>query len=339
MGARRLALTNILSLCSLAAVATLSVCASVASADGRGQLQVPEKSFNFGSVLQGKKVSHAFTVRNVGKGDLQILGTTPSCGCTVASVSSPTLKAGESGTITVDFDTSGFSGPKTKTVEILTSDSPDSGTVVSLVGTVLPGVAVQPKVLEFGRLPSSIASDVRQKQFVVKLPAGVSVSSAQALSLHVELAQLSGAAGEAAYAVTLKPGIPKGPFRDRVTLAFSDSTLARVNVPLVALVESDIVVKPGTLSFGVVSGDKPLERRVSFEYRAKGPLTIKQVSSSDSAVSAYYQPGKQGMNGTIVVQVNPKKVKGDLKATVEVSTSHPSEPLTYINVFATTPPA
>ena len=57
--------------------------------------------------------------------------------------------------------------------------------------------------------------------------------------------------------------------------------------PLVALVESDIVVKPGTLSFGVVSGDKPLERRVSFEYRAKGPLTIKQVSSSDSAVSTW----------------------------------------------------
>jgi len=45
------------------------------------------------------------------------------------------------------------------------------------------------------------------------------------------------------------------------------------------------------------------------------------------------------MNGTIVIQLSPSKVKGDLKATVEISTNHPTQPLTYINVFATTPPA
>ena len=337
MGARRisLAVNSLLALCA----AVFAVWAPLAAADARPQLQVPEKSFNFGSVPQGKKVAHAFTVRNSGNADLQIVGTTPSCGCTVASVSAPTLKPGASGAISVEFDTSGFSGPKTKTVEVLTNDASATRATLSLVGTVLPGVSVEPKVLEFGRLSSSGSAEARQRRFVVKLPAGVSVSGAKALSQHVELHEVSSSPGEASYAVTLKQGVPKGPFRDRVTLSLSDSTMAQVNVPLVAMVEGDIVVKPGTLSFGVVSGERTLERRVSFEYRAKGPLTIRQVSSSDSAVSAYYQPGKQGMNGTIVVQLDPRKVHGDLKATVEVSTSHPEEPVTFINVFATTPPA
>lgn len=316
----------------------LQIVPVTAQADARGQLQVPEKNFNFGSVLQGKKVSHSFTIKNVGKGDLQIMGTSPSCGCTVAAVSAPVLKAGASESISVEFDTSGFSGPKTKTVELLTSDASSPRTVISLTGTVLPGVTVEPRVVEFGRVAPSSSAVGHAGRFTVNLPPGTSIATAQAQSAYVSLSEVLKSPGEVTYSVALRPGIPKGPFRDRVVLSFSDQSVAAVNVPLVAIVESDIVVKPGTISFGVVSGEKSLERHVAFEYRAKGPLTIKGVSSSDSAVSAFYQPGKRGMDGTIIVKLSPNRVKGDLKATVEISTSHPTEPITYINVFATTPP-
>lgn len=312
---------------------------AAAQVDARGQLQLPEKSFNFGAVPQGKKVSHAFTIRNVGKGELRILGTAPSCGCTVAALSAPIIKPGGSESISVEFDTAGFSGQKTKTVELLTSDTSNQRAVLSLTGTVIPGVTVEPRVLEFGRVALGGASFGQPMQFTVKLPHGVSLTSANVQSQHVSLQEISRSAEQATYSVALKAGVPKGPFRDRVTLSFSDQSIAPLNVPLVAMVEGDIVVKPATLSFGVVSGEKPLERRVSFEYRSKAPLTIKNVSSSDSAVSAYYQPGSRGMNGTIVIQLSPSKVKGDLKATIEISTNHPTQPFTYINVFATTPPA
>ena len=334
MGARSLFLLGAVLFAGFAVPAPVA-----AQVDARGQLQLPEKSFNFGAVPQGKKVSHTFVLRNVGKGDLQIVGTTPSCGCTVAAVSAPVIKPGASESVSVEFDTSGFSGQKTKTVELLTSDTSNPRAVVSLTGTVLPGVTVEPRVLEFGRVVPGGASFGQPMQFTVKLPQGVSLTSANVPSQHVALQELSRSAAQVTYSVALKAGIPKGPFRDRVTLSFSDQSIAPLNVPLVAMVEGDIVVKPATLSFGVVSGEKPLERRVSFEYRSKAPLTIQNVSSSDSAVSAYYQPGSRGMNGTIVIQLSPSKVKGDLKATVEISTNHPTQPLTYINVFATTPPA
>lgn len=334
MGARSLLLLGTVLFAGFAVPAPVA-----AQVDARGQLQLPEKSFNFGAVPQGKKVSHTFVLRNVGKGDLQIVGTTPSCGCTVAAVSAPVIKPGASESISVEFDTSGFSGQKTKTVELLTSDTSNPRAVVLLTGTVLPGVTVEPRVLEFGRVVPGGASFGQPMQFAVKLPQGVSLTSANVPSQHVALQELSRSAAQVTYSVALKAGIPKGPFRDRITLSFSDQSIAPLNVPLVAMVEGDIVVKPATLSFGVVSGEKPLERRVSFEYRSKAPLTIKNVASSDSAVSAYYQPGSRGMNGTIVIQLSPSKVKGDLKATVEISTNHPTQPLTYINVFATTPPA
>jgi hypothetical protein len=35
-------------------------------------IQIPETVFNFGEVMEGSEVIHEFTVKNTGKGDLQI---------------------------------------------------------------------------------------------------------------------------------------------------------------------------------------------------------------------------------------------------------------------------
>ena len=309
------------------------------AADPRPHVKLSDVSYDFGAVPQGQKITHSFAFKNVGSADLLILGTSPSCGCTVASVSASALKPGETGTLAVEFDTAGFSGPKTKTVDVLTNDKDTPTVTFVLKGTVVAAVAAEPRVLEFGRVSSSGINQLREKALTITQPAGsaYSVSKITSASPFVVVTEAARTETTARYVVSLKPGLPKGPFRDRIVVEFSDKNVAPLNVPIVSFVESDISVKPATISFGVVSGEKILERRVDFRYLANEPLTIKYVSSSDSAVSAYYQPGKRGMDGTIVVRLNPAKVRGNLKATIEISTSYTPEPITYLNVFATTP--
>lgn len=326
---------------SLLAAVACAISASTASADSRGRAVASSLSYDFGTVTEGEKVAHNFVIRNSGSGPLSIIGTSPSCGCTVAAISKPALEPGQSAEIRVQFDTSGFSGPKAKVVEVFTSDKSSPSISLTMKGTVAPGVVIEPQALQFGRLSSQGALAERQKLVTISIPAK---SSATIKSVHsdsglIELAQRSQSEREASYLVTLKEGAPRGPFRDRIVVEFAGSTMDPVNIPVVAMIEGDIILKPSTVSFGVVTGQAPLERRVSFSYRAKDPLTINYVSSSDPAVSAYYQGGGKGMDGTIVIRLNPAKVKGDLKATIEISTNHPSDPVARLNVLATIPPA
>lgn len=317
-------------------LATVFPC--LASSEQRGRIHLSEKSFNFGSVPAGQLVTREFTIRNSGSGELRIIGTSPSCGCTVASFDPQVIAPGQSAVMKVEFDTSGFSGEKKKTVEIF-SDDPSSPRVgVTMTGRVLPGPSIDPPILEFGNLIPGDPPARREKRFAVRAPQGSgSVSKVTSASPFIEISEIERGAEEASYLVSITSNAPQGHFRDRVVVEFAGRSPEAINVPIVALIEGDIAINPPTISFGVVSGTKPLERRVSFEYRSKEPLTINGVSTSDSAVSAFYQPSGKGMNGTIVVKLDPQKVRKDLKATVEISTNHPSQPSILLNVYATIP--
>ena len=102
--------------------------------------------------------------------------------------------------------------------------------------------------------------------------------------------------------------------------------------------KGDIRLSPETISFGVVDGASSLERRVQFENKGAKSVTIESITTSDSAISAsliQVQPGRQGV---LVVRVDPKRVSGDIKATVDLKTNHPSESVVSLNVFGVLPP-
>lgn len=100
-----------------------------ASADGEEKGDLPEikfteEVFDFGKITQGEKVSHAFTFKNTGKGNLIISGASGSCGCTVPEWPKEPIKSGGEGTINVVFSSEGKSGMQEKTVTVITNCEP-----------------------------------------------------------------------------------------------------------------------------------------------------------------------------------------------------------------------
>ena len=79
------------------------------------------KSFDFGDVKQGQKVTHTFTYKNTGTDTLKISNVVSSCGCTVAQEYIKIVPPGASATITVQFDSTGKSGVINKTLTILSN--------------------------------------------------------------------------------------------------------------------------------------------------------------------------------------------------------------------------
>lgn len=86
--------------------------------------RVENTSYDFGTVVEGEKVDHLFTISNSSKTPLYILEARTSCGCTVTEYEKGAIHEGQFSEIRVTFDTSDKNGHQEKNVRILTNGTP-----------------------------------------------------------------------------------------------------------------------------------------------------------------------------------------------------------------------
>ncbi len=103
-----------------------------------------ESSFNFGSVTEGEIITHTYSFKNSGNEPLIVSDARGTCGCTVPSKPTAPIAPGETGEITVRFDTNNKVGERQQKVTITANTDP-AQTVISLDGTVVadPNAATQ----------------------------------------------------------------------------------------------------------------------------------------------------------------------------------------------------
>jgi hypothetical protein len=67
------------------------------------KIKVIPETYNFGNIPP-EKVSHTFSVENIGESTLEIFKVSTSCGCTTASIDRRMIEPGESAKMVVNFD-------------------------------------------------------------------------------------------------------------------------------------------------------------------------------------------------------------------------------------------
>jgi hypothetical protein len=87
---------------------------------------------DFATLKQGDKPTATFSYTNVGKNTLEIYKVKPSCGCTVVEIDKKTLKSGETGKLSLVFDTQGKEGVQDKHITIYTNDPTNHAAVITL---------------------------------------------------------------------------------------------------------------------------------------------------------------------------------------------------------------
>ena len=97
--------------------------------------QFDNESHDFGTIIEGEKISFAFRFKNVGKGDLVIRAAQGSCGCTVPEYPKEPVKPGNGGIINVTFNSEGKEGHQEKTVTVISNTMPNTH-VLTITGNV-----------------------------------------------------------------------------------------------------------------------------------------------------------------------------------------------------------
>ncbi len=95
---------------------------TVAQLEQAPKLVFNETTHDFGKMKKDTRVSTEFIFTNTGKSELNIRKVKPNCGCTVSKLDKYTLAPGESGIMSVEFNSTGRRGSQQKSVVIFSND-------------------------------------------------------------------------------------------------------------------------------------------------------------------------------------------------------------------------
>ena len=94
-------------------------------------------TYDFGTVTEGEIVSKTFSFTNTGSEPLIISDAKGSCGCTVPSKPTAPIAPGDTGEITVQFNSKNKKGARNQKVTVTANTNP-AQTFIYLTGTVEP---------------------------------------------------------------------------------------------------------------------------------------------------------------------------------------------------------
>jgi Protein of unknown function (DUF1573) len=127
---------RILLLIPLLAVSYFSISQNTTSITG-AVITWEKATHDFGEIFQGDKVEHTFRFSNTGNKDLVITNVEVTCGCTTPKGwPRDPIAPGESGELTVSFNSAGKNGKQNKVITI-TSNSVGTFNQVMFSATVI----------------------------------------------------------------------------------------------------------------------------------------------------------------------------------------------------------
>lgn len=219
------------------AIATcgLSACAPSGPASAPPKIVFQETTYNFGSAVQGTRVTHTYAFHNAGSLDLSIDNLRASCNCTVAALSAKVIPPGGEATIDATFDTAHDVGHKTRTITVYSNDPAHPVTTLSLVGNIDAEVAADPPGLYVGHLRRGEAAP-NEVRLSATDPAALSTADTHG---KVVEASLHNVAGGTRLRVAIKEDAPLGRFKDTVTVHTKSVRQPMVAIAVVGVVDAD----------------------------------------------------------------------------------------------------
>ncbi|MBI3757201.1 MAG: DUF1573 domain-containing protein [Deltaproteobacteria bacterium] len=305
------------------------------ASSGPPRLTFPEPVFDFGKVEQGEQVSHTFHFTNQGGQELRIESVKTSCGCTAAVTSFDVIPPGQEGAISATFDTSRYAGEKTKSISVYSNDPTQPVTTLTLQGEILVEIEVDPPQLYLGRVRRGeetvrsvdIFYDANKPIAITKIENSSSVVIIQADDFEKE-----GRKGKKLI-VTLKKDAPLGRVNDEIKVITTSEKRPSVEIPVFGSIEGDLVVAPPQVSFGVVRRGDGKAQEVSIKNRAKKPIHVVKVESSNADIIAELVAIKDGEEYKLTLSAKNESKPGRIQGDVQVFTDHPTEKVLTIPLY------
>ena len=316
-----------------AAASGLTQQASASPSSPQPKVDIVNPVYDFGTVLEGQKVAHAFTIRNAGKKDLIISGVRTSCGCTAAAPSKNHVAPGDQAQIAVTFDTQFQKGHRERTITAMTNDPQTPNAVMTLQGMVRVEVDAEPSEISFGKIRHGIE---QTRQVVIsdlaKSAKDFHVGPITNESPNIKVAQGPRQDGKpgAILSVTLLNTMPMGAFDDSIQVV---NNRKPIQVHVFGDITGDLTVDPAQVSFGIVPHHQSVVRILRLTNDGNRTLKVLGVSSTNHSVVARIDPVTPGKEYKITVELLKNTPDGRLSGSLAINTDDPAQPSLIVPLY------
>ncbi len=317
-------------------VTTLAVAKAAAQAGGpaapkaaasaqQPKVELLEPIYDFGSVLEGKPVSHIFKVRNGGDADLVIDHVQTTCGCTVAEPSKKRLKPGEQAEIAATFDTHYQKGHRQRVITLFSNDPKAPAATMTLQGDVKVEIDASPEEIAFNKVRQGTEQTRQLALTYVGKGTDFKIEKISNSSPHIKVTQAARKDGKpgAMLTVTMLKSMPAGPFDDSIDIATNHQS---VQVHVFGRIVGDLTLDPAQVSFGIVPHGQGATRILRLTNAAAGAVQITEISSTNQSVAAKVDPVTQGKEYKITVDLRKGTPDGELRGALSIKTDNPQQP-------------
>jgi hypothetical protein len=264
-----------------------------------------EDEFKFGTMEYDGRSSHKFAVRNEGKQPLKLTFDHVSCGlCTQAKIEKENLQPGEESFVTVSWHAN-KEGPFQQSATIGTNDPRKPKLVFNINGKVLNTHRVEPPELVFTSIAVTDTQSADLKIFCYR-PETLEVvkhefsdaETADKFEVRTEpmpasmLATDEDAKSGVLVHVTVKPGLPLGPIRQKIKLQLNLPNDPVIEIPITGNITSDVMLigrgwdsEKELLNLGVISTKEGAKVNLMLQFhgeqRQNSHPTITSINPSD----------------------------------------------------------
>src|SRR5262249_38201328 len=124
--------------------------------------------------------------------------------------------------------------------------------------------------------------------------------------------------------VSLEGLLPVGQLRSTLSLNTTVPAQKNVSIPVLALVEGEVVGKPRSTSFGTVKLGDAVTKVVEIEKAGNADLKIENLEvKPEGAFTAKLETVKEGQSYKVVLGIAPEAKKGYSRGTVSIKTNVP----------------
>jgi hypothetical protein len=300
---------------------------------GGPMITVDSTTYDFGKIQVGEKARHTYLITNTGTEELLITNVHPGCHCTTAGDWTHKIEPGMGGIIPVQFDSTGFGGPITRTIEVYSNAKNKSHETLFLKGTIWKPLDYASST--FLNIPADSTNEVTTSVRIVNQTDHDVVFSNAVCPNHLFTGLLKEIKPGKEYQleVTAHPPFPAGNTSGNFTIDTSLAGTPHINITAMARVTPAIQVSPSQVYLNPQK-DRATTNRVMILANTTNALVLSNPKASDSQVQVEIQKGaRPGMYNIMIVTPVGYHLDPGQRMEVSVESNHPRYPVIKIPVM------
>ncbi|MBI1803533.1 MAG: DUF1573 domain-containing protein [Ignavibacteriae bacterium] len=189
---------------------------------------------DMGDVFQGHKAERVLTIKNTGKDTLKISDVHAQCGCTAAMMTDADkrLAPGQTGKLSISFNTSSYSGKVSKQVYVTSNDTSNTRLTVTFTTNVLNVLIFEPKMLSFDnmKLDSTYTKTVTITNPSSKVAVKIASADSKSPMLTITLMKNELMPGESTQMQAVYKATKTGTYQGQVEFTTDNQVQQKVNL-------------------------------------------------------------------------------------------------------------